>query len=40
MHKVLVGELEGQRPLGRTRRRFEDNIKVEFHKVGWGRGMD
>ena len=28
MHKVLVGKPEGKRPLGRPRRRWEDNIKM------------
>ena len=40
MHTILVGELEVQRPLGRSRRRFEDNIKVDFHEFTWGRRMD
>jgi hypothetical protein len=29
MYRVLVGKTEGKRPLGRTRRRREDNIKVD-----------
>jgi hypothetical protein len=30
---------EGRRPLGRPRRRWEDNIKMDLQEVGWG-GMD
>ena len=29
LHKVLVGKLEGKRPIGRLRRRWEDNIKMD-----------
>jgi hypothetical protein len=29
VHRVLVGKPEGKRPLGRPRRRWEDNIKIE-----------
>jgi len=35
----LVGKPEGKRPLGRTRRRWEDNIKVDLQEVGC-RSMD
>ena len=31
---VLVGKSEGKRPLGRTRRRWEDNIKMDLQEVG------
>ena len=31
-----MGKLEGKRPLGRPRRRWEDNIKMDLHKIGWG----
>jgi hypothetical protein len=31
-----VGKPEGKRPLGRNRHRCEDNIKMDFHAVGWG----
>ena len=31
---VLVGKLEGKRPLGRPRSRWEDNIKMDFREVG------
>ena len=30
VHRVLVGKPEGKRPLGRTRRRWEDNIKMDL----------
>jgi hypothetical protein len=36
-HKVLVGEPEGKRPLGRPRRRWEDNVKINFREMGWYR---
>jgi len=35
----LVGKPGGNRPLGRPRRRREDNIKVDLQEVGYG-GMD
>ena len=38
VHKVLVGKLEGRRPLGRPRRRWEDNIKMDLEEVGRGCG--
>ena len=34
MHRVLVGKSEGKRPLGRPRRRWEDNIKMDLQEVG------
>ena len=34
VHRVLVGKPEGKRPLGRPRRRWEDNIKMDLRKVG------
>ena len=34
VHRVLVGKLEGKRPLGRPRRRWEDNIKMDLQEVG------
>jgi hypothetical protein len=36
---VLVRKLEGKKPLGRPRRRWEDNIKMVLQEVGCG-GMD
>ena len=38
VHRVLVGKSEGKRPLGRPRRRWEDNIKMDFRKLDGGRG--
>jgi hypothetical protein len=38
-YRVLAGKPEGRRPLGRPRRRWEDNIKMDLREVGWG-GMD
>ena len=38
VHKVLVGKHEGKRPLGRPRRRLEDNIKMDLQEVGRGCG--
>ena len=35
---MLVGKPEGKRPLGRPRRRWEDNIKMDLRQVGGGRG--
>jgi hypothetical protein len=34
VRKVLVGKPEGKRPLGRPRRRWEDNIKINLQEVG------
>jgi hypothetical protein len=34
----LVGKPEGTRPLGRPRRRWEDNIKMDLQEVGGGFG--
>jgi hypothetical protein len=39
VYRVLVGKPEGKRPLGRPRRRWEDNIKADFQEVGC-RSMD
>ena len=33
VHRVLVGKPEGKRPLGRPRRRWEDNIKMDLQEV-------
>jgi hypothetical protein len=37
--RVLVGKPDGKRPLGRPRRRWEDNIKLDLQEVGYG-GME
>ena len=39
VNMLLVGQSEGKRPLGRHRRRWEDNIKMDLQEVGCG-GMD
>ena len=39
VYKVLVRKPEGNRPFGRPRRRWEDNIKMDLQEVGCG-GMD
>ena len=39
VYRGLVGNPEGNRPLGRPRRRWEDNIKMDLQEVGCG-GMD
>jgi hypothetical protein len=33
-HRILMGKPEGKRPLGRTRCRSEDNIKMDLREVG------
>ena len=38
VHRVLVGKPEGKRPLGRPRRRWEDNNKMDLQEVGGGCG--
>jgi hypothetical protein len=37
--RILVGNIEGKRPLGRTRRRWVDNMKLDLREIGWN-GMD
>jgi len=36
VYRVLVGKPQGKRPLGRSRRRWEDNIKLDLQEVGCG----
>jgi hypothetical protein len=38
-YRVLVGRPEGRRPLGRPKRRWKDNIKMDLQEVGW-EGVD
>jgi hypothetical protein len=38
-YRILIGKPEGNRPLERPRRRWEDNIKMGLRGIGWG-GMD
>jgi hypothetical protein len=39
VYKVLVGKPEGKRPLGRPRRRWEDEIRMDLREIGLG-GVD
>jgi hypothetical protein len=36
VYRVLVAKLEGKRPLGRPRRRWEEGIKMNLREIGWG----
>ena len=41
VNSVLVGKPDGKRPLGRPRRRWEDDMKMDLQEVGcWGYGLD
>jgi hypothetical protein len=35
-YRILVGRPKGRRPLGRPRRRWEDNIKINLQEIRWG----
>jgi hypothetical protein len=35
-HRLLVGQKKGKKPLGRSRRRWVDNIRMDLGEVGWG----
>jgi hypothetical protein len=35
-YNILVGKPEGRRPLGRPRRRWENNIKMDIGEIGFG----
>jgi hypothetical protein len=35
-YNILVGRPEWRRPLGRPRRRWEDNIKMDLREIGFG----
>jgi hypothetical protein len=35
-----VGKPEGNKPLGRLRRRWEDEIRMDLREIGWGCGLD
>jgi hypothetical protein len=35
VYRILVGKPEGNRPLGRPRRRWVDNIKMDLREIGW-----
>jgi hypothetical protein len=34
-YNILAGKREGKRPLGRRRRRWEDNIRMDLGEIGW-----
>jgi hypothetical protein len=38
-YRILVGKPKEKTPLGRPRRRWEDNIKMDLREIGWG-GME
>jgi len=38
--RVLVAKYEAKKPLGRPRRRWEDNIKIDLQEVVWGHELD
>jgi hypothetical protein len=38
-YRILIGKPEGKRPIGRPRRRWVDNIKIDLREIGWN-GMD
>ena len=40
VYRVLVGKLEGKKQLGRPRRRWEDNNKMDLQEVGWEHVLD
>jgi hypothetical protein len=35
-YRILVGKSDGKRPLGRPRRRWVDNVKMDLRDIGWG----
>jgi hypothetical protein len=39
-YRVSVGKAKVLRQFRRTRHRWEDNLKIDFQKVGWGHGLD
>jgi hypothetical protein len=34
-YRILVGKPDGKRQLGRPRRRWEDNIRMDYREIGW-----
>jgi hypothetical protein len=36
VYRVFIGKPEGKRPLGRLRRRWEDEIRMDVREIGWG----
>jgi hypothetical protein len=39
-YRVSAGKPDGKRPLGRSKRKWQDNIKIDLQKIMWRRGMD
>jgi hypothetical protein len=39
-YRVFSEKLEGKRSLGEPRRKWEDNIKMDFQEIGWWDGLD
>jgi hypothetical protein len=39
VYRTLAGKPEGKRPIGRPKRGYVDNIKMDLREIGWG-GMD
>jgi hypothetical protein len=39
-YRIVVGRREGRSSLGRARRRWEDNLKMNLEEVRWGHGLD
>jgi hypothetical protein len=35
-YRILVGKPEGKRPLGKPRRKWEDNIRMHLREIAWG----
>jgi hypothetical protein len=36
VYRILMGKPEGKRPLGRPRRRWENEIRMDLREIGWG----
>jgi hypothetical protein len=36
VYRVLMGKPEGKSPLERSRRRWEDGVKIDLREIGWG----
>jgi hypothetical protein len=39
-YRILVGNSDGKRPLGRPQHGWDDNTKVNIQEMGWGQGLD
>jgi hypothetical protein len=35
VYRIFIGKSQGKRPLGRRRRRWEDNIRIGLREIGW-----